>query len=93
MKIHLIAEGIDDILVVGNGPKDDVSPEEAREQVPQRPFDQLMPPIIAMNDPTNRMIMMYHAALAFIDQNALWHEDHVTFSIDADLGTHRVEVG
>ena len=93
MKIHLLAEGIDDLLTIGHGGDDDVTPENARLQIPQRPFDQLIPPIIAMADPTNRMIMMYHAALAYIDQNNLWEEEKITFSIDADLGTHSVEVG
>ncbi len=92
MEIHLVSDGIDDVLTLGPEPDDEATLTEARRQVPPEAFDNLVPPILETANVAIRMVMMYHAALAYLDQNDRWDANAITFTVDRNAGRHTVEV-
>ncbi|MGE5506640.1 MAG: hypothetical protein ACM31L_19620 [Actinomycetota bacterium] len=81
MEIHLLAEDVDGTVTVG-GEGAEVSLDEALGQIPPRAVEDLMPAICATANPVVREVMMYHAALAYIDDKSLWQSPRITFSVE-----------
>lgn len=85
MDIHLLAEGVDDVITVGDE-NDDVTFDDALGQIPPRSTAQLVPEICGVSNPAIRMVMMYHAALSHIDDLGLWHQPRVVFRVEVATG-------
>ena len=81
--IHIQGAEVDEVFTVG-GEGADVLLEDAFAQIPDAPVDDLVARLCAVADPSIRLVMMYHAALAHIDRNDLWARERVTFTVGGE---------